>query len=119
LKGLLDRADAQLAAGMPKGGVTAASPVYQQVESDLYIERGLIRLQQARLDAAAAAFKKVLDMDSTNGPATRYLAQVYLRQGLYAQASDYAARAAKLGVPLPDDEQRQIQERRRKEQNPR
>jgi tetratricopeptide (TPR) repeat protein len=117
-KGLLTRADEQVSAGMPKGGVTAASPVYQQVESDLFIERGLVRLQQGRLDAAAAAFKKVLDMDSTNGPATRYLAQVYLRQGLYAQAADYAARAEKLGFPLPDD-QRRLLEARRKEQMPR
>ena len=53
---------------MPERSVTQASPVYQQVQSDLYLEQGLLRLQQKQLDAAAAAFQKVLNIDTNHGP---------------------------------------------------
>jgi tetratricopeptide (TPR) repeat protein len=114
LKGLLDKADEQLTITLPQRTATAASPVGQQLESDLYLERGIVRLQQGRLEAAATAFKKVLDMDSNNGPATLGLAEVYLRQGLYAQASEYAARAEKLGFPMPEEKRRLIQQKLRR-----
>ena len=90
--------------------MTAASPADQQLESDLYLERGIVRLQQGRLEAAAAAFKKVLDIDANHGAAHRYLAHVYLRQGLYAKASEEATRAEKLGFPLPDDQRKLLEQ---------
>ena len=61
----------------------------------------MLRLLQGRLKAAAEAFTMVLDMDPDHGPANRGLAEVYLRQGSYARASEHAARAEKLGAPLP------------------
>lgn len=75
MKGLLGQADEQLKLAMPPGTATLSS-LYQHVESDFYLELGLVRKQQSLLEAAADAFQKVLDMDPTHGPATRQLAEV-------------------------------------------
>jgi tetratricopeptide (TPR) repeat protein len=110
-KGLLDKAEAQLALGMPKRAATPASSdyPYQQVELDFYLERGLVRLQRGQLAAAAEAFKKVLDLEPDHGPANRGLAEVYLRQGLFAKALQHADRAAKAGFPLSEDKLKLLQ----------
>jgi Tfp pilus assembly protein PilF len=91
--------------------VTQASPVFQQVQSDFYLEQGLVRLKRGQLDAAAAAFQKVLDIDANHGPANRDLAEVYLRQGFYTLAFEHATRAEKLGFPLPEDLRKLLQEK--------
>jgi tetratricopeptide (TPR) repeat protein len=81
LKGALQKADEQLALARPQGAALA-SPTAQdrQVEFDLYLELGLLRLQQGRLDAAAEAFQRVLDMDPTHAPTLRHMADVKRRQ---------------------------------------
>jgi tetratricopeptide (TPR) repeat protein len=108
LKGMLDKADAQLTIGMPQGPASVSSPFVQQrqVEYDLYLELGLLRLQQGQLKAAVDAFTKVLEMDPDHGPTNRHLGEVYLRQGLYARALEYAIRAEKLGFPLAADKRK-------------
>jgi tetratricopeptide (TPR) repeat protein len=113
LKGLLDKAEAQLAIGTPQGPASVASPFVQQrqVEYDLYLEQGLLKLQQGQLGAAVTAFGKVLEMDPDHGPTNRHLAEAYLRQGLYARALEYAGRADKLGFPLPADKRKLLQDR--------
>ena len=111
LKKQLAQADAQLAIANPKGPATVSSPFVQQqqLQFDFYQEQGLLRLQQGRLEAAAVAFRKVLEMDPGVGPVNRDLADVYLRQGKYAQAAELAARAEKLGFPLPEDKRKLLQ----------
>ncbi len=108
LKGMLDKAEAQLAIGMPQGPASVASPFVQQrqVEYDLYLELGLLKAQQGQLKAAVDALTKVLEMDPDHGPANRQLAEVYLRQRQYAQATRYAARAETLGFPLSADKRK-------------
>jgi tetratricopeptide (TPR) repeat protein len=109
-KGLLDSAEAQLKLAQPKGTVLAASMFqHQQIEFDLVLEQGLIKMQRGQLEAAAAAFRKVLEMDPNHGLTNRSLAEVYLRQGLYVRAAEHAARAAKAGSPLPDDKQKALE----------
>jgi len=110
-KGLLDKAEEQLKFSMPEQSVTQASPVFQQVQSDFYLEQGLVRLARGQLDAAAAAFQKVLNIDANHGPANRHLAEVYLRQGFYTLAFEHATRAEKLGFPLPEDQRKLLQEK--------
>jgi tetratricopeptide (TPR) repeat protein len=110
-KGLLAKADEQLKFSMPQQNVTIASPVYEQVKSDLYLEQGLLRLQQRQLDAAAAAFQKLLAIDPDHGPGNRSLADVYLLQGFYTLAFEHAARAEKLGFPLPEDKRKLLQQK--------
>ena len=110
-KGLLDEADEQLKLAESARSIALASFVFEQAESDLYLEQGLVKLQQRRLDAAADAFKKVLDRDTNNGPANRFIAEVYLLQGLYTLALAHATRAEKLGFPLPEDTRKRLQEK--------
>lgn len=110
-QGLLVKADEQLKLAMSRGAPTLTSSLAPQVESDLYLEQGFVRLQQGRLTAAADAFKKVLEMDPNHGPANRSLADVYLRQGLYALSFEHAAKAEKLGFPLPEDKRKLLQEK--------
>jgi tetratricopeptide (TPR) repeat protein len=102
LKGMLTEADAQLDAAFAPDVSIPASAAYQRLEADFNIERGLIRLQQDRLDEAVAAFRKSLDMDPERGPAHRYLAEIYVRQKRFKQASEHATRADELGATLPD-----------------
>jgi tetratricopeptide (TPR) repeat protein len=80
-KGQLDKAEAQLALGVPKRTATAASSdyPYQQVELDFYLERGMVKLRRGQLAAAAEAFKKVLDLEPHHEAATRELAEVNRR----------------------------------------
>ncbi len=79
--GLLDKADAQLALGLPKRATLAASSdyPYQEVELDYQLELGQLRLQRGRLAAAAQAFRKVLELEPQHEAATRGLAEVNRR----------------------------------------
>ena len=117
-KGLLARAEEQLKLATPKGASTLPSSFsqFQNVELDFYLEQGLVKLQRGQLEVAAGAFRKVLDIDSNHGPANRYLAEVYLRQGLYARASEYSIRAEKLGFPLPAEKRKLLQEKLREKE---
>lgn len=78
LKGLLNDALEQLKLARPSGpaGLTT---LYHDVELDLYMEEGLVRMQQGRLESAAQAFQRVLALDEGNEPAKRKLAEVKKR----------------------------------------
>ena len=117
-KGLLARAEEQLKFATPKGASTLPSSFsqFQNVELDFYLEQGLVKLQRGQLEVAAGAFRKVLDIDPNHGPANRYLAEVYLRQGLYTRASEYSIRAEKLGFPLPAEKRKLLQEKLREKE---
>jgi tetratricopeptide (TPR) repeat protein len=113
-KGLLDSAEAQLKLAQPKGTALAASMFqHQQIEFDLVLEQGLVKMERGQLEGAAAAFRKVLEMDPNHGPTNRYLAEVYLLQGSYVRAAEHAARAEKAGSPLPDDKRKALEKHRK------
>jgi tetratricopeptide (TPR) repeat protein len=115
-KGLFDKAAEQLRLARPKPGTPLAPSEYRQMELefDLALEEGALDVQRGRLAPAIAAFKKALTMDPAHGGANRYLAQIYLREGSYAAAAKYAARAEKAGAPLSAEERKQLQEGLRK-----
>jgi tetratricopeptide (TPR) repeat protein len=100
--GLLTEAEEQLNLARPTGNAAAANAHDQQMESDLHLERGLLKQQQGQLDAAVAALRRSLEMDATQSRAHRHLAEIYLQLGMAALASDHAAQAEQLGSPLPD-----------------
>ena len=77
-KGLLARAVQELQLAKPTGPA-GLSALYQNVELDLNMEEGLVRVQQGRLEAAAESFRKVLDTDATHEPAKEQLAAVQKR----------------------------------------
>jgi predicted Zn-dependent protease len=113
LKGQLTRADAALTHVRSLVGTTAVSGADQQVLRDVNFEEGLLRLKQAQWPAAVRNLRKALDLDPNYGPGYRYLAEAYLRQGLYARAQDQAVRGEKLGSPLPADLQKLLQDKLR------
>jgi tetratricopeptide (TPR) repeat protein len=85
------RVNGQLAEAVKELAAAAPSPaslagLYTNVQVDYHLEEGLIRLAQGRLDAAAAAFEKVLALDGTNGPAREKLAEVHKRRQQRAPA---------------------------------
>ena len=110
LKGMLDKAEAQLALAAPSSNASVASPFVQQreLEYQVYLEQGQLKLRQGQLEAAAASFLKVLEMNPAHGPTNRDLADVYVRQARYTRAREYAAKAEKLGFPLSADKQKAI-----------
>ena len=103
LKGMLGRAETEIASALPAGAAMQASTVHQQLQAEVDVELGLIRLQQGQLDAAVQAFQKALRIKSDHGPAHQQLAEVLLRQGRHREAAEHARRAAALGSPLPGD----------------
>lgn len=74
----------------------------QQVEFDLALERGLLKLAQRQLPSAVRAFETALALDPDHGATNRGLAEVYLLEGKYAPAAEHAARAEKAGAPLSE-----------------
>ena len=114
LKGQFLQAREQLKLAAPANAPAPGSTYsQQQVDTDLSLETGLLELQQGRLAAAAAALSNVLKMDPDQGPANRALAEVYLLQGAYKRSAEYAARAEKLGFPLPDAKRNLLEEKLR------
>jgi tetratricopeptide (TPR) repeat protein len=78
VSGRLAEAAKELAAAAPSP--ESLSALYTNVQVDYHLEEGLIRMAQGRLDAAAAAFEKVLALDGTNGAAREKLAEVAKRK---------------------------------------
>jgi tetratricopeptide (TPR) repeat protein len=113
LKGQLTRAETWLTRARTLVPSTAVSAADQQAQRDLSFEDGVVRLKLGQLDAAARSLREATAADPNFGDAYRYLAEVYLRQGLYARAQDQATRAGKLGSPLPDDLQKTLQDKLR------
>jgi tetratricopeptide (TPR) repeat protein len=110
-KGLLDRAEAELARAQPKPDAALATSYveHERLEFDLYVEQGLVKLKRGQLVAAADALKKALAMEPNDGLANNSIAQVYLRQGQFKLASQHADRAAKAGAPLSESDRKLIQ----------
>jgi tetratricopeptide (TPR) repeat protein len=78
VKGQLTDALEQLKLARPSGPA-GLSTLYHDVELDSYMEEGLVRLQQGRLEAAAELFQRVLDLDARHEPAQRKLGEVRKR----------------------------------------
>jgi len=108
LKGSLLLADQQLTLATSAPGNVQVTSGYQRLETALSRERGLLRLRQARLPAAAEALQAAITMDPADGPSHQGLAEVYLRQGLLPKAREEAALAASLGAPLPANLQQRL-----------
>ncbi len=78
LKGLLNDAarELKLAAPAMSGSMSA---LYQNIETDYFLEQGLLRMAQGSLDAAVQSFEKVLTLDPNHAVAQRSLAEARKR----------------------------------------
>ena len=108
LKGELARAGEQLTHAQLPASAQQAAAAYQKLEASLNTEWGALRLAEGRLPEAAAALEKAIDMDPNHGPAHRYLAAVFFRQGLFSRSLQHAVLAEKLGTPLPPAERKAL-----------
>jgi tetratricopeptide (TPR) repeat protein len=108
LEGSLAAADQELNQATATPANVQVTPAFQRIEMRLSRERGLLRLKQARLPAAAEALQAALDIEPDDAASHQALAEVYLRQGLLAKARAEAATAASLGAPLADALQRRL-----------
>jgi tetratricopeptide (TPR) repeat protein len=93
-------------------GSGAASPAAQQLQAELALEQGLLALDQNRPREAIAAFNRALQVNADLGPAHLRLAQIHLRLGDLDLAAKHAARAERLGSPLPKEERARLQQKR-------
>lgn len=78
LKGRFADAAKELDLAVP-AATMGVKALYQHLDTDLYMEQGLLRMQQGRLQAAADAFRKVLEADATHAEAKTRLAEVQKR----------------------------------------
>jgi tetratricopeptide (TPR) repeat protein len=76
-KGMLAQAQKALAGAHPAPGSLAA--LYHNAEGEYFLEQGIIRLQQGRLQPAIDAFEKALKADSGNEQAKLGLAEARKR----------------------------------------
>jgi Tfp pilus assembly protein PilF len=78
LKGLLNDAarELKLAAPATSGSLSA---LYQNIETDFFLEQGLLRMAQGNLDTAVQSFEKVLTLDPNHAVAQRSLAEARKR----------------------------------------
>lgn len=99
--GRLADAERQLARALPPGATREASGFYEDVEADVHLETGLIRMAQNRLGDAASEFTRSLALRPSHGPTHRYLAEIHLKQNRRDLAREHAEAARQAGESLP------------------
>lgn len=75
INGQLEDALKELKLALP-AATPGLSALYGNVESDVYMEEGLVRRRQGRLEAAAASFERVLAIDANHAAAKQQLGEV-------------------------------------------
>ena len=76
-RGLLAEAARELKLATPTG--ESMTTLYTNVQLEIHMEEGLLSMKQGRLEAAAAAFEKVLALDGSHAAARQQLAAVRKR----------------------------------------
>lgn len=77
-KRMFDAAETELKLARPSAAA-GLNALYHSIEADLDMEEGLLRLQQGRFEAAAAAFERVLAENASHAAARQRLAEVHKR----------------------------------------
>jgi tetratricopeptide (TPR) repeat protein len=100
LKKRLDRALKELAEALSDGQRFLTTPYYQQLQVEIFFERGLVCQEQGARSQAIGAYLKVLELDPHHGPSHRQLAEVFFQQGEYARSLEHALKADELKSPV-------------------
>jgi superkiller protein 3 len=95
-----DLALKEVSLAVPEGQRLLSNAYYQQLQVEVFFERGLILQDKREFARAVEAYTSALELNPNHGPAHRQLAEVLLRQGQYASASEHAAKAEELKSPL-------------------
>jgi tetratricopeptide (TPR) repeat protein len=109
-KGLIPEAEHQLTFVQIDPKAMVQDPgFYEQMQIDLALEQGMIRMRQSRLKEATVVLEKGLTFDPNHGPTHRALAEAYLRQRMFTRARQHAMQAEKLGTPLSPELRKQLE----------
>ncbi len=88
-----------------------SSPYYQQLQADVFFEKGRAYQAKRMFTEAVGSYLTVLELNPNDGRSHRQLAELYLRSGDQSKAMQHAAVADKLGTPVDSSIRSQIFER--------
>jgi tetratricopeptide (TPR) repeat protein len=95
-----DLALKELSLAIPEGQLLLSNAYYQQLQVEVFFERGLIQQEKRAYMTAIEAYTRALELNPLHGPSHRQLAEVLLRQGQYERALEHAAKAEELKTPV-------------------
>jgi tetratricopeptide (TPR) repeat protein len=90
----------ELSLAVPEGQRLLSNAYYQQLQAEVFFERGLIHQERRAFPQAIEAYTSALELNPLHGPTHRQMAEVLLQQGQNARASEHAAKAEELKAPL-------------------
>ena len=88
-----------------------SSPYYQQLQADVFFEKGRAYQAKRMFTEAVGSYLTALELNPNEGRSHRQLAEVYLRTGDHAKAMQHAAIAEKLGAPVDSSIRNEISDR--------
>jgi tetratricopeptide (TPR) repeat protein len=97
IKGASDQALQELMLAIPEGKSFTSSPYYQQLQVDVYFERGRAYQAKRMMPQAIRAYSTSLEFNPNEGKTHRQLAEIYLGSGDYSRALQHVTMAEKLG----------------------
>jgi tetratricopeptide (TPR) repeat protein len=97
---LLAQALEQLRLATPEGGQFLSTPYYQQLQTEIFFERGLTLQEQGASDQAIENYAKAIELTPQFGSAHRHLAEALFHKGEYARALEHAIKADELKSPV-------------------
>ncbi len=111
IRGASDDALRELSLALPEGTTCTTSPYYQQLQADVYFERGRAFRAKGASVEAIRAYETALAFNPDDGRTHSQLAELYLRSGDYARAFQHVTAAEKLGFKVEDSLRQEITQR--------
>ncbi len=111
IKGASDQALQELSLALPEGTSFTTSQYYQQLQADVYFERGRAYQAKGATQQAVRAYETALAFNPNEGRTHRQLAELYLHSGDYARAFQHVTAAEKLGFKVEDTLKQEISQR--------
>ncbi len=111
LKGASDRALRELSLAIPEGKSYPSSPYYQQLQADVFFEKGRAYQAKRMTGQAIQSYSTSLEFNPAQGRVHRQLAELCLTVGDYPRALRHVSMAEKLGFPVEASLRAEIAER--------
>jgi len=112
LKRQPEQALKELSLATPEGQRLLSNAYYQQLQAEVFFERGLVLQEKGEFAQAVEAYMNALELNPNHGPTHRQLAEALLRQGQYSRAAEHAAKAEELKSPVDPSLLEKINRRR-------
>jgi tetratricopeptide (TPR) repeat protein len=90
----------ELSLAVPEGQRLLSNAYYQQLQVEVFFERGLIHQEKRALPQAIDAYMRALELNPLHGPSHRQLTEILLQQGQYERALEHADKAEELKTPV-------------------